>query len=156
MSLIGSALGWGSGRPGAATSRTATTAASGILQAGRRLAVKIVGDNTLWHERIVLSHLAAAEYLLLSPDLEIVQEDLAVANGFILAVRLARPDGTIQGVDPSHFYGFEGEAELFLETDLDHMIAERRSWPPWPEGPWLRQQTVLLQMRRLLLPEAVA
>ena len=60
------------------------------MSPGRRVAIKKRGDASLWLERIVLTHLEGSAYLFLTPDREIVREDLGISAQGLVSEELAR------------------------------------------------------------------
>eukprot|EP00973_Karenia_brevis_P026522 3659097-Karenia_brevis.AAC.1 len=51
------------------------------LEAGSRICVNYQDDRTLWHERICLCSAGGTRWLLLTPDLEITNEELNANSG---------------------------------------------------------------------------
>ena len=71
-------------------------------QSGAVIAVQYSSDKTLWLERMPLCRLADNRYLSLTPDLDIVCEDLTQ-----LLVRRIQPDGTFLGQETGDLFSFE-------------------------------------------------
>ena len=74
----------------------------GGFQTRTRLALLLRGDDSLWHERIVLCRLDkdSYRYACLTPDLEISQELLSFSNPEIKGIHVMRGSGGYLGVDP--------------------------------------------------------
>eukprot|EP00973_Karenia_brevis_P019724 2704990-Karenia_brevis.AAC.1 len=69
------------------------------LQQGSRIVVNYRDDRQLWHERVVLCNGGGTKWFLLTPDLEITNEDLNANNedADIVRIRMIR-DNRVAGV----------------------------------------------------------
>ena len=66
----------------------------------------IPGEST-WHARLVLSHVTAGEWVILTPDGDIYSEDYSSGSQEVETWRVFDPNGVIPiGVDANHIYGF--------------------------------------------------
>ena len=120
-SLLDNALQSVEAQPGNTMSRA--TEGRGV-SAGTRIALQLQGDESLWHERIVLGHLVAASYVCLTPDLEIAVEELSFSNADIRGIRIGRPDGSFWGVDPGEFISFVSAGVELTDIDVGEWTSE--------------------------------
>jgi len=99
------------------------------LQPGQKIAVRYQADNTLWHERVVLSPIRMSRYLTLSPDRELLDEDLATSDGNPLtAFRMVRADGRVRGVQACNFYTFDrSDSGILDDAEYDEWIEEAQN-----------------------------
>ena len=80
--------------------------------------MKYSTDPFLWHERIALKQLQGSQWLVLTPDRDIVKENVAVpGTGAIAAVRMVRDDGSFLGKGNLDVFNF-GDSD---EGDLDDL-----------------------------------
>lgn len=73
----------------------------------RRVLVEYaVGGPTLWHERLVLAHVADDRYIIVTPDGDVYEEELGLLNSDIRNIRVrARPGAVPAGVVAAQIYG---------------------------------------------------
>ena len=91
-----------------------------------RLAVCYKTEPTLYCERVLLSHLQGEIYILLTPDREIIEENLStVGESASLSVRRMRADGTALGAKDSECYTFDiSEEGPLSESDIGDWISQ--------------------------------
>ena len=91
-----------------------------------RLAVCYKTEPTLYCERVLLSHLQGDVYILLTPDREIIEENLSTGgDSGIVAVRRMRADGTVLGAKDSDCYTFDiSDAGPITDQDIGDWIDE--------------------------------
>lgn len=72
----------------------------------RRVLVEYaVGGPTLWHERLVLAHVADDRYIIVTPDGDVYEEELGLLNSDIRNIRVrARPGAVPAGVVAAQIY----------------------------------------------------
>jgi hypothetical protein len=76
-----------------------------------RIALKCRADPHLWIEHVVLGKLGSGKLILLTPDLDLIQDDLSGVNGSdVTSYRSVRDDRSILGVTPDNLYLFEDGA----------------------------------------------
>ena len=102
----------------------APSAASSGFRNRTRVALQLRGDDSLWHERIVLGRLDKEHYVCLTPDLEIVNEWLSFSNADIRGMRIQRGDGQFLGVDPGEFFSFITAGSELSEDDISEWVSE--------------------------------
>jgi hypothetical protein len=96
------------------------------LTPGKRMVLKYSTDPTLWHERIALRQLQGSLWLLLTPDRDIVEENIAVpGSGAVAAVRILREDGSFLGQGGIDIFRFTDSADGELpDGEIDEWIDE--------------------------------
>ena len=114
-SLLDQAL---SGTQPAPLSTPALPDPRGGFQTRTRLALLLRGDDSLWHERIVLGRLDKDSYASLTPDLEISQELLSFSNPEIKFIRVMRGSGGYLGVDPGELFSFDAAGTVLSDADI--------------------------------------
>ena len=120
------ALGPTTGRMPLPPTRTQATS-SPAYSIGSRIALCYSTDRQLWHERVVLAHLGATRFLLLSPDLDVLDEDIDVHRNRELAqqARSMRDDGSVLGVSSSNIYHLaDAQGHDLGDNDLAAWIDE--------------------------------
>eukprot|EP00973_Karenia_brevis_P094197 12421260-Karenia_brevis.AAC.1 len=121
------------------------------LRQGSRICVNYRDDRSLWHERVVLCSGGGTRWYLLTPDLEITEEDLNTsgADSDICRMRLLK-DGRLIGVAKANLYLFSDssgadlteaqlqeyveEAEMIVATSRGVVPAEKGDGPAAPPG----------------------
>ena len=96
----------------------------GGFQTRTRLALLLRGDDSLWHERIVLGRLDKDSYACLTPDLEISQELLSFSNPEIKGIRVMRGSGGYLGVDPGELFSFDAAGTVLSDADIADWVQE--------------------------------
>lgn len=67
----------------------------------------LYGGSPLWHERIVLSWVTGSTYVVLSPDADLLQEQVDVSNEDLDGMRLGAPGGGLLfGLRGQSIYAF--------------------------------------------------
>ena len=119
-SLLDQAL----GQPGRIPSPSVQSVPGSGFKIRTKIALQLKGDDSLWHERIVLGRLDREHYVCLTPDLEIVNEWLTFNNRDIRGMRICRGDGTYLGVDPAEFFSFTAAGAELSEEDISEWVRE--------------------------------
>ncbi|CAK0891757.1 unnamed protein product, partial [Prorocentrum cordatum] len=92
-----------------------------FLDSGSSAYLCYVGDD-LYHERIILSWVAASEYVVGSPDLDIFTEQIDAANADLQGLRLGSTDGRLPfGMGGMQVYRFQVRP---AGADLTQLLAE--------------------------------
>ena len=78
-----------------------------LLKAGSKALVHYGQVPSVWHERLVLAHITAAEYAVCTPDFDIYSEDLSLQNPDFEGFRLIPSHGGAPpGIPLLEIYGF--------------------------------------------------
>lgn len=87
----------------------------------RRVLVEYaVGGPTLWHERLVWSHVADDRYMVVTPDGDVYEEELGLLNSDIRNIRVrARPGAVPAGVVAAQIYGLPNWGARELQAFRD-------------------------------------
>ena len=87
---------------------------------GSSIVVAYRADLTLWHVRVVLLWIVGSRHLLLSPDRELLDVDLAMNSPTspIIGIRILRNDGTARGVALEQIFTYE-MTDIRTLTDVE-------------------------------------
>ena len=98
---------------------------------GKCILVKYSDPEAVWHCRLVLAHVIAHEFVILTPDGDLYIEDLSGADGDIERWRFYDPAvGPPFGIDPRQIYTFNAlpphdALQRLLEEGATHAAQER-------------------------------
>lgn len=94
---------------------------AGSLSPGDHIVIRYEDPENLWHVRLLLSHVSAAIWVILTPDGDLYLEDLGSDNGDIRAWRVFTPGGpSPYGVPADQIYDFRVRPdEVSLQRLLD-------------------------------------
>lgn len=91
------------------------------FEVGSRVFVAYDGDEGLYHERLILGHVQAGEYMVMSPDADVYVEQLDRGNVDLVSIRAVGPDGLLPfGIGPDNSY----RLPVIGVPELERVLAE--------------------------------